>query len=112
MPWGRLGQVIFPALLVVSPLMTLAPLVVMAVGAVAPAPAWLTLGAAIALAAQLLTWAIVNRFMATPARYALLFPLGAAVLGIIAAQAIARGARVEWKGRSYITTSRDPRSYR
>jgi chlorobactene glucosyltransferase len=108
MPWGRTGQVIFPALLVLGPLMTLAPLVLLATALVAPMPAWLLLGAGIALAAQLLTWALVYRWMEVPVRYALLFPLGAMVFGVIAVQAIARGSRVEWKGRAYVTTSRVP----
>jgi chlorobactene glucosyltransferase len=112
MPWGRLGQLIFPALLMLAPLLTVTPLIGLAVGVLAGAPGWLTLAAAIALAAQVATWAVVCRWMDTPVPYALLFPLGAAVLGVIAAQAIARGARVEWKGRSYVTTSGGPRSYR
>jgi chlorobactene glucosyltransferase len=104
MPWGRAGQVIFPALLILAPIMTLAPPVVLLATAVFPLPLWLASGAAIAVAAQLVTWALVYRWMAAPVRYALLFPLGAAVFTIVALQAIARGSRVEWKGRTYVTT--------
>jgi hypothetical protein len=46
--------------------------------------------------------------MGAPIRYAPLFPLGALMFGVIAVQAIARGSRVEWKGRAYVTTSRAP----
>ena len=66
------------------------------------------LGALVALAAQLVTWALVYRWMDAPVGYALIFPLGAAVVGLIAVQAIARGSHVEWKGRRYVTTSNAP----
>jgi hypothetical protein len=78
---------------------------VLLVAALAGEPRWLTLAAAIAFAAQVGTWAAVYRWMGAPMRFALLFPLGAAVFAMIAIQAIARGSRVEWKGRAYLTTS-------
>ena len=49
--------------------------------------------------------------MDAPVRYAAIFPLGATIIAIIAVQAIARGARVEWKGRRYVATP-PSRSYR
>ena len=97
---------IFPALLLLAPLMTLVPLLVLATAAIGGAPAWLALAATIALVAQVGTWALVYRWMEAPVRYALLFPLGAAVFAVIALQAIARGSRVEWKGRAYVTPPR------
>jgi chlorobactene glucosyltransferase len=112
MPWGRVGQVIFPALLVLAPLLTLAPALVLAAAGLAGTASWLTLAATIALVAQLATWAMVYRWMGAPVRYALLFPLGAAVFGVIALQAMARGSRVEWKGRAYVTTSHARRKSR
>jgi chlorobactene glucosyltransferase len=105
MPWGRVGQLIFPALLLLPSLVTLVPPLALLGAAIAGGPRWLTLAAAIALAAQVGTWAAVYRWMAAPVRFALLFPLGSAVFAIIAIQAIARGSRVEWKGRAYLTTS-------
>jgi len=108
MPWGRVGQAIFPALLLLSPLLTLLPPVALVVQTLAGGPRWLLLSSAIALAAQVGTWAAVYRWMGAPVRFAALFPLGSAVVAIIAIQAIARGSRVEWKGRAYLTTSRVP----
>jgi chlorobactene glucosyltransferase len=103
MPFGRVGQLIFPALLLLAPLITMVPLLALAtIGIIGAAP-WVTLAAAVALAAQVVTWALVYRWMDAPIRYALLFPLGAAVFGVIALQAIARGSHVEWKGRAYVT---------
>jgi len=106
MPWGRVGQAIFPALLLLPSLLTLLPIVACLAGALAGGPRWLLLASTIALAAQLFTWAAVYRWMGAPVRFAPLFPLGAVVVAIIAIQAIARGSRVEWKGRAYITSSR------
>lgn len=64
------------------------------------APAWEAFGASATLA-QLLWFAFVAReFRISPA-YALTFPLGALVFLYIAVTAVARGQRIEWKGRTY-----------
>jgi chlorobactene glucosyltransferase len=113
MPGGRVGQIFFPALLLLFPLLTVAPPIALAVTLLATAaPQWLVLGAALALVAEIATWAVVYRWMGAPIGYALLFPLGAAVFIVIAIQAIARGPRVEWKGRAYVTTTHDRRTSR
>lgn len=104
MPWGRLGRVILPALLLLAPVTTLLPLLLLAASAIVSIPAWATMGAAFALAAQVVTWLIVYRWMDAPAAYAPLFPLGATVVALIALQAIGRGTTVEWKGRRYVTS--------
>ena len=103
MPWGRVGQMIFPALLLLVPLLTVAPLIVLMTAALVAVPTWLATSAAVAVIAQLATWILVYRWMAAPVSYAFVFPLGAAVFAIIATQAIARGPNVEWKGRRYVT---------
>ena len=108
MPWGRFGQVIFPALLLLPPLLTLLPPLAFLVAWLADGPDRLLLASGIALAAQVITWAAVYRWMGAPMRWATLFPLGSVVVAIIAIQAIARGSRVEWKGRAYLTSSRVP----
>jgi hypothetical protein len=108
MPGGRVGQAIFPALLLLSPLLTLLPPVAFLVQALAGGPRWLVVAWAIALAAQVITWAAVYRWMGAPVRFAALFPLGSIVVAVVAIQAIARGSRVEWKGRAYLTSSRVP----
>lgn len=103
MPWGRAGQLIFPFLLLVMPALTMLPPLALVIGALAGASPTLLLAAAMATAAQLVTWVLVYRWMDAPTRYAAIYPLGAIVFAIIALQAIARGSRVEWKGRSYLT---------
>lgn len=112
MPWGRFGQVIFPLVLLLAPLLTIAPLGMLIAAMLGAAPAWLLTGSLIALSAQVITWALVYRWMSAPLHYAPFFPLGAFIFLLIVLQAIVRGSRVEWKGREYVTTSRELRSSR
>jgi hypothetical protein len=54
-----------------------------------------------------LTWALVSRRMGVPARFGLLYPLGAGVASWILVRAWVLGGTITWKGRRY---SLDPRS--
>ncbi len=56
---------------------------------------------------SVLFWMIFTHRMGAPARYGLLYPLGAAMGLVILCRAWMRGPRVEWKGRAY--TVHDPR---
>jgi len=104
MPFGGLGQLVFPLLLLIPPLMSLAPLVVLVLGAFGLVPPGLVLAAAIATAAVLVWSLVVYTSMGVP-RYTLAYPLGAAVLLWIVVQAVARGQRVSWKGRAYLSSA-------
>ncbi|HEX2778437.1 MAG TPA: glycosyltransferase family 2 protein [Gemmatimonadaceae bacterium] len=103
LPPSRILRIFFPLSLLAPPLAELAPPVVLALRAVgiaslsAGALAW-----AGAATAALLAWWLTfyTRARRSPA-WALLFPLGAAVLLWIFVGAIMRGRRVAWKGRSY-----------
>jgi hypothetical protein len=57
--------------------------------------------AAIATIANLVWWLLVYRWLRLSPVYALLHPLGAAMVLYIALGAIARGRRVRWKERDY-----------
>ncbi len=100
MPGGRAGRSIFPILLLVPPIMMLAPAVALAFAPLVSRE--VILWAAAATAFTLLWWGMVYRLALkiSPA-YALTFPLGAAVLLYIAVSAIRRGSRVRWKDREY-----------
>lgn len=102
MPGGQAGRLFFPITLLLPPLMMLAPFTALALASVAPIGVitW----AAVAVAFTLLWWALVYRvaLRISPA-YALTFPLGAAVLLYIVLRAIARGSRVRWKDREYLS---------
>jgi hypothetical protein len=100
---GRFGHV---ALRLFFPLPALWDIVPAAVavaalfGFVSPAAgAW----GAIAYAASSLYWLVVHHVMGAPLRHALLHPLSALVIFGIMTRAAWRGARVEWKGRVYVS---------
>lgn len=98
---GAVGRFVFPVLLLAVPMLMLAPVfaLVLAMSGVL-SNAWLV-WSAIVVAVSLLSWAAVYRFTREPVRYAILYPLGFLTLMYIAAGAIARGQRVEWKDREY-----------
>jgi chlorobactene glucosyltransferase len=101
MPFGAVGRVVFPLALIAPSLFSLVPpivLVLALLGAVGPtALAW----AAIATSANLVWWLLVYAWLRLSPIYALLHPLGAAMVLYIALGAIARGRRVRWKEREY-----------
>ncbi|MBA3889399.1 MAG: glycosyltransferase [Gemmatimonadaceae bacterium] len=103
MPFGALGRVLFPLLFLGTPLLVIAPLVVLVLGLLGSALGSLVPAAALATGAQLVWMVAVYRRMGEPVGYALLFPLGAVVLGYIFVTAMLRGRRVAWKGRSYVS---------
>ena len=101
MPFGAVGRAIYPLALVAPSLISLVPPIVLALGllgVVGPtAQAW----AAIATGANLVWWLLVYAWLRLSPLYALLHPLGAAMVLYIALGAIARGRRVRWKEREY-----------
>ena len=103
-PFGAVGQALFPFMLVAGPLFTLAPAIVLPIAAAGALDTSWLVWSAIATLASLLWWGAVYRFTREPAWHALLFPLGAAVLLYIVLTAIRRGSRVTWKGRRYVSS--------
>ena len=101
MPFGALGRIVFPLALVAPSLFALVPPIVLALAllgvAGAPALTW----AAIATGANVVWWLLVYAWLRLSPVYALLHPLGAAMVLYIALGAIARGRRVRWKEREY-----------
>ena len=101
MPFGAVGRAVYPLALVAPSLFALVPPIVLGLGllgVVGPtASAW----AAIATGANLVWWLLVYAWLRLSPIYALLHPLGAALVLYIALGAIARGRRVRWKEREY-----------
>ena len=100
-PFGALGRAVYPIALVLAPLFFILPvaLLLLALAGVAPhALAW----SAMATLSIVLWWAAVYAQLEEPVYYALLFPLGSALLLYICARAVRRGRRVAWKGREYV----------
>lgn len=103
-PGGALGRVLFPLLLPMAPLIALAPPVAL----IAALAGWLGaawLGwSAVVVVASLLFWMIVYRAMEESPAYALIYPLGHALLFYIIVGAVVRGRHVEWKSRRYVSS--------
>ena len=99
---GRLGRALYPVILPALPLFSLAPPIVLllcAMGVVSGS--WLVWSATV-YGVSAVFWGLLYAWLAQPVGYALLYPLGSAVLLIIAGGAVLRGRRVEWKAREYI----------
>jgi chlorobactene glucosyltransferase len=65
---------------------------------------WITTGwqfAIVATIVSLLTWILVYAADRAPLWYALLYPLGATMVGFIMIRSALRGGRIEWRGRIY-----------
>ncbi len=106
MPLGVLGQLLFPFLLLLPAAAQLKPVVVLLATLAVPVSDRDALAAVIQTGATLTFWAAVYRRTALSPLWALAYPVGAAAFVAIALQAIARGRRVEWRGREYLSASR------
>jgi hypothetical protein len=67
--------------------------------------AWIVTGwevAAIATVVSLVTWLVIYAVERVPPWYALLYPVGAAMVALIMIRSALRGSsRIEWRGRTY-----------
>jgi chlorobactene glucosyltransferase len=100
MKGGPVGRLLFPAALIGFPLAIALPFAGLLATWRADVPG-LQLACGLASAAMLLAFAGAAVFARTPPWRAILAPIGALAFAGICAQAIARGRRVEWKGRAY-----------
>lgn len=101
-PLGILGQIAFPFLLLLAPLISLVPPVVLLASLFVAVPQAVVLWAVIACVALLVWWVFAYRTAEVSPLYALLSPIGAAVVFYIFLRAAIRGRRVAWKGREYL----------
>jgi chlorobactene glucosyltransferase len=102
-PFGKVGQTLFPLFLLVPPVMELLPLVALVLAAAGFATSGaMLLWAAMSTAVMLAWWILVYVTIRENPLYALAYPLGALVLLYIFLTAVIRGRRVTWKGRTYI----------
>ncbi len=53
---------------------------------------------------SLVWWLDIYRRIGEPLWYAVLYPLGGAVIFYIFLRAVIRGQNVQWKGRDYVST--------
>ena len=103
MPGGRAGRALFPLALVLPALLLLAPPVGLAAALLGAGGPALLLWATTAIAGSLGWWAWTYARLGLSPLWAVLYPLGAAMMLRIVLEAIVRGRRVAWKGREYVT---------
>ena len=101
MPLGAFGRALYPLLLVTPGLLGVVPPIVLALGLLGVVGTGALTWAAIATGANLVWWLLVYLWLRLSPVYALLHPLGAAMVVYIALGAIVRGRRVRWKERDY-----------
>lgn len=103
-PGGRLGRLFYPFMLLSAPLSGVVPALILLASLVVTVPQPLVIWAGITQAVLLAWWAYVYWQAGESPLYALLSPLGAAVVFYIFMRAILRGRRVAWKGREYVSS--------
>ena len=102
-PFGKVGRFLFPLLLPLTPLLGVAPAVILLLSLMFSFPEALLLWALLSQAFLLLWWLYVYHVIYESPLCALLYPLGAAMTSYIFFRAVLRGRKVAWKGRSYIS---------
>lgn len=102
-PGGRLGRLFFPFLLLSAPVSGLLPALILLASVFLRIPEPLFVWGAATQIFLLAWWAFVYWRIKRSPLYALLSPLGAAVVFYIFLRAVMRGRRVTWKDREYVS---------
>ncbi len=97
----RLSRALFPLALLGAPLVALAPPVVLLAGLAGLTSPAALLWAVVTVGFAVAFWGAGYAFLKLPVWYAFAYPLGLLAVLYIAVIALARGRRLEWKGRSY-----------
>ena len=103
-PFGAFGRLIYPLLLVAPALGGLVPPILLALSIGGLLGHGVLVWSAIVSSANLIWWLIVYALLGLSPVYALLHPLGSAMLLYITLRSIVRGDRVQWKERDYIAS--------
>ena len=107
-PFGSAGRALLPFVLLAGPVASLAPIVVLILGAfgLVTRP-WLE-WSIVTTFATVLWW--IQVYVRAPVvgpsralRFAAIYPLGSLILGYIIVRAVIRGRHVEWRGREYVS---------
>jgi hypothetical protein len=102
MPLGSAGRAIYPLVLLSPALFGLAPCAVLILWVAGALGTAALVWSVTAFAASTVWWALVYGWLGLSPLYGLLHPVGSLAFLYICARSIARGRRVEWKGREYI----------
>jgi chlorobactene glucosyltransferase len=101
LPPGRAWRVLYPVMLLAPILFWLAPPLALSLSVAGLTSAGAATWAVVTTAVLLVWWLFVYTAMTRRPWYALVAPIGTLLLGYIFLRAIARGRKVEWKGREY-----------
>lgn len=102
-PMGWVGQLAFPFMLLLGPMIVFVPPLVLAAGVFTHLPHALMLWATITSIMLLLWWAAIYKLSEQSPFFALLSPVGALIVFYIFVRAVWRGSRVTWKDRDYLS---------
>jgi chlorobactene glucosyltransferase len=102
-PFGKMGQSLFPLALLLPPTLELLPPLALVMSIFVASGGTLLLWALISTAASIAWWLLVYRTARENPLYSLAYPLGALILLYIFFTAVIRGRRVTWKGRTYLS---------
>ncbi len=103
-PLGALGRFLYPLMLLAPSLSALVPPILLALALLGIFGNAVLVWAALVTSANLIWWIVIYAFIPLSPLYALLHPLGGAVLLYISLRAIVRGRNVTWKERDYVVT--------
>ncbi|HEY2848649.1 MAG TPA: glycosyltransferase [Gemmatimonadaceae bacterium] len=100
---GAATRAVLRVLSPLAPLWEVAPAVALLLGLAGIASPAVGAWGALTFAIGTLFWIVLRRVFRAPVWYAVLHPVAACVLAALFASASWRGARVEWKGREYVS---------
>lgn len=100
---GAAMQSVLRVLSPLVPLWEVAPPVALLLAAAGVASPTIAAWGAVTFVIDTLFWVALRRVFRVPVWYAVLHPVAAGVLAALFARASWRGARVEWKGRAYVS---------
>ena len=109
-PLGWVGQIAFPFMLLLAPLISLVPPMVLLASLFVALPHAILIWAAISSLSLFIWWLFAYRTAEASPLYAFISPLGAVVVFYIFLRAVLRGRRVAWKGREYSHSSIEDRA--
>lgn len=101
---GRVGRTLFPLALLAVPIVGILPVVGLLLSALGVLSMPWLIWSAVSVAASLAFWGAIYHFMGESVISGLLYPLGLVMLFYIALGSVARGRRVEWKNREYLSS--------
>ncbi|MDB4893728.1 MAG: glycosyl transferase family 2 [Gemmatimonadetes bacterium] len=103
-PFGAVGRMLYPVMMLVPSLSVLVPPLLLVLSLLGLFGSGVLVWSALVTSANLIWWIVIYAFLDLSPMYALLHPFGGAMLLYISLRAIVRGRNVRWKDRDYVVT--------